>query len=186
MRTLPTFGSAIRDFRHACRQLARTKGFTAGAALTLALGIGASTAVFAVLDAVVLRPLPFVEPDRLMAVRSADARGVPHQLSYPDFFDYRKQNRAFERFVSYRDADFTLTGSQQPGTPRLIVMRRTTSTHWGSNSIPQHSRPLYLRPTKRNRRKCCGPACTPAFPPLTQPTFAMQNRAMPEYAVRRG
>jgi putative ABC transport system permease protein len=114
MRTLPMFETLIRDFRHACRQLARTKGFTAGAALTLALGIGASTAVFAVLDAVVLRPLPFVQPDRLMALRSADGRGIPHQLSYPDFFDYRRQNQAFEHLVSYRDADFTLTGSQPP------------------------------------------------------------------------
>ena len=114
MRTLPAFEANIRDFRHAWRQLARAKGFTVATALTLALGIGASIAVFAVLDAVVLRPLPFVEPDRLMAFRAADARGMPHQLSYPDFFDYRKQNQAFKHLVSYRDADFTLTDSQPP------------------------------------------------------------------------
>jgi predicted permease len=114
MRALPVFEANIRDFRYAWRQLARTKGFTAAAALTLALGIGAGTAVFAVLDAVVLRPLPFVKPDRLMAFRGADPRGTPQQLSYPDFFDYRRQNQAFEHFVSYRDADFTLTDSQPP------------------------------------------------------------------------
>ncbi len=113
-RTLPTLEANIRDFRYALRQLASAKGFTAATVLTLALGIGASTAVFAVLDAVVLRPLPFVQPDRLMAFRAADARGVPHQLSYPDFFDYRKQNQAFEHLVSYHDADFTLTDSQPP------------------------------------------------------------------------
>lgn len=114
MRTLPAFEANIRDFRHAWRQLASAKAFTAATVLTLALGIGASTAVFAVLDAVVLRPLPFVQPDRLMAFRAADARGVPHQLSYPDFFDYRKQNQAFEHLVSYHDADFTLTDPQPP------------------------------------------------------------------------
>ncbi|MBK5294088.1 MAG: hypothetical protein JJE04_20725 [Acidobacteriia bacterium] len=103
-----------QDVRHAFRQLGKARGFTAAAALTLALGIGASTAVFAVLDAVVLRPLPFAEPDRLTAFRSADARGVPHQLSYPDFFDYRKQNEVFEHLVSYRDADFTLSDSLPP------------------------------------------------------------------------
>ncbi len=114
MRTLPSFEANIRDFRHAWRQLARAKGFTAAAALTLALGIGAGTAVFAVLDAVVLRPLPFVKPDRLMAFRGVEPRGMPRQLSYPDFFDYRRQNQVFEHLVSYRDADFTLTDSQPP------------------------------------------------------------------------
>jgi len=49
-----------------------------------------------------------------MAFRPADARGIPNLLSYPDFFDYRKQNQAFEHLVSYRDADFTLSGSQPP------------------------------------------------------------------------
>jgi len=147
MRTLPMIEAIIRDFRNACRQLARAKGFTAAAALTLALGIGASTAVFAVLDVVVLRPLPFVEPDRLMAVRSADARGIPHQLSYPDFFDYRKQNQAFEHLVSYRDADFTLTDSEQPTQVPgevvswdLFAMLGVQPQH-GRGFIPQEEEP---------------------------------------------
>lgn len=112
-RALPGIDVLVQDFRHAFRQLGKAKGFTASAALTLALGIGASTAVFAVLDAVVLRPLPFAEPDRLMAFRSMDRRGTPHPtlLSYPDFFDFRKQNRVFEHLVCYRDAGFTLTDS---------------------------------------------------------------------------
>jgi predicted permease len=68
--------------------------------------------VFAVLDTVVLRPLPFAEADRLMAFRSIDRRGTyPASLSYPNFFDFRKQNRVFEHLVSYRDSRFTLTDS---------------------------------------------------------------------------
>src|SRR5713226_2790347 len=119
-RGLPAIDVLVQDVRHAFRQLGKAKGFTASAALTLALGIGASTAVFAVLDTVVLRPLPFAEPDRLMAFRSMDRRGTPHptQLSYPDFFDFRKENRVFEHLVCYRDAGFTLTDS----LPAIQVM----------------------------------------------------------------
>jgi putative ABC transport system permease protein len=112
-RALPALDLLVRDLTYAFRRLRKARAFTAAAALTLALGIGATTAVFAVLDAVVLRPLPFAEPDRLMAFRSMDRRGAPRptQLSYPDFFDFRKQNRVFEHLVSYRDAGFTLADS---------------------------------------------------------------------------
>jgi predicted permease len=112
-RALPAIDVLMQDVRHAFRQLAKSKGFTASAALTLALGIGASAAVFAVLDSVVLRPLPFAEADRLMSFRSMDRHGKPRptQLSYPDFFDFRKHNRVFEHLVCYRDSGFTLTDS---------------------------------------------------------------------------
>ncbi|HWR52501.1 MAG TPA: ABC transporter permease [Bryobacteraceae bacterium] len=119
-RALP-FDVLAQDVRHAFRQLGNAKGFTASAALTLALGIGASTAVFAVLDAVVLRPLPYAESDRLMSFRSLDRRVAPRPtpLSYPNFFDFRKQNRVFEQLVCFRDERFTLTESlpslQVPG-----------------------------------------------------------------------
>jgi len=113
-RALPPIDVIVQDVRHAFRQLRKAKGFTASAALILALGIGASTAVFAVLDAVVLRPLPYAQPDRLMSVRSIDRRGVPHptSISYPTFFDFRSQNRVFEHLVSFRDSRFTLTGAR--------------------------------------------------------------------------
>jgi predicted permease len=114
-------GVLLQDIRHAFRQLRKAKGFTTAAALTMALGIGATTAVFAVLDTVVLRPLPYAQPERLMAFRSIDHRGAPHPvpLSYPNFFDFRKQDRVFEHLVSYRNSRFTLTDSlpaiQVPG-----------------------------------------------------------------------
>lgn len=111
-RALPV-NILTQDFRHAFRQLRKAKGFTVSAVLTVALGIAACTAIFAVLNTVVLRPLPYAEPERLMAFRSMDRRGTPHTtgLSYPNFFDFRKQNRVFEHLVSYRDSRFTLTDS---------------------------------------------------------------------------
>jgi predicted permease len=115
-RSLPPLDVLLLDLRHAFRQLRRSKRFTASAALTLALGIAAAAAVFAVLDTVVLRPLPYAEPDRLMAFRSIDRRGGSQeaQLSYPNFFDFREKNGVFDHLVSYRDAQFTLTDSQVP------------------------------------------------------------------------
>ncbi len=112
-RALPPLDVLVQDVHHAFRQLRKAKGLTASAALTLALGIGASTVVFAVLDAVVLRPLPYAEPERLMAFGSGDQRGAPQpaSLSYPTFFDFRKENRVFDHLVSYRDARFTLNDS---------------------------------------------------------------------------
>jgi predicted permease len=115
-RALPLVDVLARDVGLALRQMRRSWRFTASAALTLALGIGATTAVVAVLQAVVLRPIPYAEPDRLVALRSLDRRGGgrPTQLSYPTFFDFREQNQVFERLVSYRDAPFTLTDAHPP------------------------------------------------------------------------
>src|SRR5690349_1441744 len=98
-RSLPQFEILSRDIRYAFRQLWNAPAFTVAAVLTLALGIGANTAVFAVVDAVVLRPLPYPEPERLVAFASLETgRGAPHPdaLSYPNFLDFRSANRVFE------------------------------------------------------------------------------------------
>lgn len=104
------------DLRYGVRVLAKNPGFTAAAVLTLALGIGANTAVFTVVDTVLLKPLPYAEPDRLTVVESMDTRGayVPNSLSYPDFFDFRARNHVFEHLVTARDTKLALTGI---GTP---------------------------------------------------------------------
>ena len=114
-RALP-LDAVWRDVRHAGRQLLHAKAFTATAGLTLALGIGATTAVFAVLQAVVLQPLPYAAPDRLMAFRSVDRRSgaEPAQLSYPNFLDFRARNRVFDHLVSYRDSAFTFNDALPP------------------------------------------------------------------------
>jgi putative ABC transport system permease protein len=106
----------IQDLKFGLRMLTKNPGFTAVAVLTLALGIGASTAVFSVVNTVLLKPLPYADPDRLMTVQSMYTRGapVPNSLSYPDFFDFRAQNHVFDHLVTFRDTDVVLTGVGQP------------------------------------------------------------------------
>ena len=92
----------------------RSPGFTLGAVLTLALGIGANAAIFSVLDAVVLRPLPYQDPDRLVAVWNSWTETPRAAMSPLEYFDYREQLRSFEHFgVSAGDA-MTLTGAGEP------------------------------------------------------------------------
>lgn len=115
----------LADVRYALRQLRRAPAFAAAAMVTLALGIGANTAVFSVVNAVVLRPLPFPDSDRLVSVQvRATQAGVPYQenLSYPQFFEFRKQNGVFDRLVCYRDTSMALSGAGEAiNVPTEIV-----------------------------------------------------------------
>jgi predicted permease len=104
-------GNVLKDLRQAIRQMRKSVGFTAVVVVTLALGIGANATVFSVVDAVLLRPLPYMQPQRLVEVESFFTRNTePSNLSYPDFLDWRAQNHSFEHLVSYHDNSFTLTG----------------------------------------------------------------------------
>ena len=105
----------LQDLRYALRQLRKSPGFTIVAVITLALGIGANTAVFSVIDAVMLRPLPYDQPERLIEAESVNTHNPqPTNISYPDYFDWRSQNRTLEHLVSYHDNLFTLTGLERP------------------------------------------------------------------------
>jgi putative ABC transport system permease protein len=108
--------SLIRDIRYGLRQLRRNPGFTVVAVITLALGIGANTAIFSVVNAVLLRPLSFQDPARLVTIWEADERDASNigPASYPDLFDWRAQNRVFKQMASFRTYDFTLVGTGQP------------------------------------------------------------------------
>jgi predicted permease len=106
----------MNDIRYGLRQLWKHPAFTIIAILTLALGIGANTAIFSVVNAVLLKPLPFPEPDQLIAVGMTDTRQKSqtelNSLSYPDFFDFRDQNRTLASTALYRDRSFALTSEE--------------------------------------------------------------------------
>src|SRR5262249_35355667 len=118
----------VRDARMAVRQLVKSPGFTAVALVTLALGIGANTAIYSVIDGVIRRPLPFVEPDRLVMVWETDRRsGTSREpASWPDLVDIRRQSNTLARVAGVTGVDLSLTPTQ--GDPiRIGSMRVTTS-----------------------------------------------------------
>ena len=102
------------DIRFAFRILLKRPGFTAVALLALALGTGANTAIFSVVNGVLLRPLPFQEPDRLVRL-SEWTKQVPNMsISYPNFKDWREQNRVFDGIAATQSASYNLTGADEP------------------------------------------------------------------------
>ncbi|HZB45214.1 MAG TPA: ABC transporter permease, partial [Pyrinomonadaceae bacterium] len=103
------------DVRYGLRTLAKHPGFTSVAVLTLALGIGANTAIFSVINGVLLRPLPYAEPERLVSVwfTGTDER-VESFASFPDLADWRAQTNSFEELAAYRNAPSTLNGFGDP------------------------------------------------------------------------
>ena len=103
----------FQDLRHALRVLRGNPGVTAAALAALALGIGANTAILSLMDAVVLRPLPYPHPDRLMSVYATD-KGRANNTSWPMFRDWQEQTRVFERLAAYNDDSANLTGSGEP------------------------------------------------------------------------
>src|SRR5215204_5705041 len=123
----------LQDVRYGIRTLIRQPGFAATAILTLALGIGATTAIFSVVNAVVLRPMPFDQPDRVMVVTNVNTKTGSRNttISGPDFFDWRAQARSFEALSYFTGAgetsvtvnnvsDYTAVARVSPGYFRVF------------------------------------------------------------------
>jgi len=104
----------LQDVRYGVRMLAKNPGFTAVAVLTLALGIGANTALFSVFNGVLLNPLPYSQPERLIALYSRTPDEPRWSISYPNFTDWVKDNHSFEALAAYREDGFSLTGLGRP------------------------------------------------------------------------
>jgi putative ABC transport system permease protein len=105
--------SLLHDLRFGMRMLLKSPGFTAVAALSLALGIGANTAIFSLIDKVMIRKAPVEEPDRLVVVSVDSGRGLGTVFTYPDFADYRARNEVFEGLVCYAQRALTLNDGGQ-------------------------------------------------------------------------
>src|SRR5437588_12981883 len=101
----------LSELRFACRMLARRPAFTLAAVLTLALGIGANTAIFSVVNASLLRPLPYREPDRVMWISSVQPDRVDQPFSLPEFLDYQKRTPSLEGLGAFGTITASLTGN---------------------------------------------------------------------------
>jgi putative ABC transport system permease protein len=123
---MTTMIGLFQDLRYALRQLRKSPGFTAVAVLTLALGIGANTAIFSIVNAVLLRPLPYKDADRLLMVWEQN----PHRgwfeniVSSANFLDWKKQNDVFEDMAAFESNFFNLSGGSKP---EEIVGERVTA-----------------------------------------------------------
>jgi len=120
----------LQDIRYGIRMLVKNPGFTAVAVLTLALGIGANTAIFTVVNSVLLRPLPFPEPERIFAVHQAmPEKGIPKSgASYPNFLDWSRQNQSFEHLAAMRDTNMALSGQ---GEATFVETAAVTGGYFG-------------------------------------------------------
>ena len=111
----------MSDLRFAFRQLRKSPGFTFVAVLTLALGIGANTAIFTVFDALLLKPLPFANPEQLVRIYNTGPQLDKAPISPANFLDWQQQNRVFQEIAAYTGNDFTMLGGDVP--ERLLGAR---------------------------------------------------------------
>jgi predicted permease len=101
----------FNDIRYGLRTLAKNPGFTAIAVLTLALGIGANTALFSIVNGVLLNPLPYPQPDQIVTLHESKANFQSGSISYPNFRDWQKENQTFSSMALIRRNGFTMTGT---------------------------------------------------------------------------
>jgi putative ABC transport system permease protein len=115
-RRREVMGDLAQDLTYGFRALRRSPGFSVVAILTIALGIGATTAIFSVINGVVLRPLPYAEPDRIVMVWMDNThQGVEKDIhSYPNFEDYRTQNTVLSEMAGFSTTSLTITGGEEP------------------------------------------------------------------------
>ncbi len=123
----------LRDLHYAARSLRKTPSYAAAAILTLALGIGANTAIFSALDGVVLKPLPYPEPDRLVVIALYN-RSLKYAtyLSYPDFLDWQRGARSFKQIAAFESIGFDLTN---PGSPEHVAGYEISSNFFSTLGV---------------------------------------------------
>ena len=128
------FDAISQDIRVSLRILRKNPTFTSAAIGTLALGIGANTAIFSVVDGVVLAPLPFPQPDRLVVVReNSQTLHREMSVSYPDWQDWQRSAGAFQQMAAIRWYEFNLTN---PGTPEHVNARQISAGFFSTLGVP--------------------------------------------------
>jgi putative ABC transport system permease protein len=145
--------TVMQDFRFAIRMLVRNPGFTAVAVLTLALGIGANTAIFSVVNTVLLRPLPYRDASRLVWITDFIPRQNNTLVFDSDYFAWAKQNQVFEGMAAYGGADLTLTGAGEP--ERLEGARVTAGFFPVLGGAPMLGRPFLAEEDRPGGPQVC-------------------------------
>jgi predicted permease len=144
----------FQDFRFGVRMLLKHPGFTAVAVLTLALGVGANTAIFSVVNAVLLRPLPFTEPDRLVSIAETHPELPRAEVAAPDFEDWRRQAQSFTDMAAWSLKDWGKTALTEAGEPEQLQSTCVTpnlfpllgvSPALGRNILPEENQPGHDR-----------------------------------------
>ena len=121
-RGLPVLEVAIRDLRFALRLMRRSPGFSAVVLVTLTIGIGANTVMFSVVNTLLLRPLPYHQPERLMSVQTLNPSRQPSVTAPPDFYAYRQQNRSLEQIDAFYSRAYNLTGTREPERLQTLIV----------------------------------------------------------------
>jgi putative ABC transport system permease protein len=129
-KRIPFLEVLMRDTRYALRMIRNNSGFAATVILVLALGIGANVAIFSIVNAALLRPLPYKSPDRLMLLWGNVQRAAVERrgASFPDYRDWSEQNRSFEGLAAYWSSSFTLSGGENP---KLVNAEVVGSNYFG-------------------------------------------------------
>jgi len=124
-----------QDVRYGLRVLLKSPGFTAIAVLTLALGIGANTALFSVVNGVLVNPLPFPKPNELVAVYSRTATFEQSSISYPNFLDWQRENHSFAALAAFRGDDYNMTGTGEPERVHIHMVSAAFFPALGLNPV---------------------------------------------------
>ena len=168
----------VNDIRIAIRNLTRVPGFALAFVLTLGLGIGANTAIFSVINGVLLRPLPYPEADRIMHLRQPQvAAGIEDSsFSFPEVADYRPQSKTIDQFVEFGDWTFNVLG-RGDAAPRhgrtgdgelLPDARRAAAPR-------THARRPPTKPRPRRRSRCSRTRTGSACSGRTRPSSARRS-----------
>src|SRR5260370_24631367 len=124
-----------QDFRYAARVLGKNPGVTAIMVFTLALAIGATTAIFSVVYGVLLRPLPYSGADRIMAVSEVTSKGRPNRLADPNFDDFRDQSHSFQSIAKYSARIVSVSGASQPTRTTVAAVTPEFLTVFGVRPV---------------------------------------------------
>ncbi len=114
----------IQDLKYAARVLAKSPGFVVIAVLTLALGIGANTALFSIVNGVLLRPLPYPRPSELVVISETTQNFESSSISYPNFLDWQRTNSSFASIAAYKEDDYSITGAGEAERVRVGMVSK--------------------------------------------------------------